>query len=94
MVSVVNMKIVRENTSKKLSVAPYVRVSVKGSDEKRATPTVDWRKLSEEELRAGIYIPTQERFFRNTVEGDIARAKYTLEDWLRQKDAGGHGKTD
>ena len=88
------MKILRENTSKKLSVAPYVRVSVKGSDEKKATPTVDWRKLSKEELRAGIYIPTQERFFRNPPDDDPSQALFVLEDWLRQKKAGGHGKAD
>ena len=72
-----------EHTSKKLTVAPYVRV---GSDNRAATPKVDLSKLSEEELSAGLYIPTQERFFRNSPDGDLSYAEFVLQDWLRQKD--------
>ena len=85
MVSVINVKMERKNTPKKLSVAPYVRVSVKEPDDKTAPPTVDLDKLSEKEIGEGLYIPTMERIFKNSPEGDIARAKSTLEDWLRQK---------
>ena len=44
-----------------------------------------FRMFDEEEIRTGLYIPTMEKLFKNTPEGDIARAKFTLEDWLRQK---------
>ena len=50
-----------------MTVASYVRV---GSDNRAATPKVDLSKLSEEELSAGLYIPTQERFFRNAPDDD------------------------
>ena len=79
------MKIKAEmkHTSKKLTVAPYVRV---GSDNRAATPKVDLSKLSEEKLSAGLYIPTQERFFRNPPDDDPSQALFILEDWLRQKE--------
>ena len=94
MVSVVNMKIVRENTPKKLSVAHYVRVSVKEPDDSASTPRVYLSKISKKELGEGLYIPTQERFFRNPLDDDPSQALFVLEDWLRQKKAGGHGKAD
>ena len=72
-----------ECTSKKKTVASYVRV---GSDNRAATPKVDLSKLSEEELSAGLYIPTQERFFRNAPDDDPSYAEFVLRDWLRQKD--------
>ena len=72
-----------ERTTKKLTVAPYVRVSVK---EPAATPRVDLGKLSEEEIWDGLYIPTQERFFRNSPDDDPSYAEFVLRDWLRQKD--------
>ena len=71
-----------EHTSKKLTVAPYVRV---GSDNRAATPKVDLSKLSEDEIRAGLYIPTQERIIRNPPDGDPSHAEFVLRDWLRQK---------
>ncbi len=73
-------------TSKKLTVAHYVRVSVKEPDNQAAAPTVDLSKLSDEELGAGIYIPTQERFFRNPPDDDPSQAEFVLRDWLRQKE--------
>ena len=78
------MKIKAEmkHTSKKLTVAPYVRVSVK---EPAATPRVDLGKLSEEEIWDGLYIPTQERFFRNSPDDDPSQAEFVLRDWLRQQ---------
>ena len=74
-----------KRTSKKLPVAHYVRVSVKEPDDQAATPTVDLSKLSEEELGAGIYIPTQERVFRNPPDDDPSRELFILQDWLRQR---------
>ena len=79
-------KIRIQRTSKKLIVTPYVRVSVKEQDDQVATPTVDLSKLSEEELGAGIYIPTQERVFRNPPDDDPSQAEFVLRDWLRQKE--------
>ena len=67
-------------------MAPYVRVSVKDPDDQAATKTVDLSKLSEEELGAGIYIPTQERVFRNPPDDDPSQAEFVLRDWLRQKE--------
>ena len=90
----VSMKIVRKNTLKKLPVAHYVRVSVKEPDDSASTPRVDWRKVSKKELGEGLYIPTQERFFRNPPDDDPSQELFILEDWLRQKKAGGHGKAD
>ena len=72
-------------TSKKLTVAHYVCVSVKEPDNQAATPTVDLSKLSDEELSAGIYIPTHERVFRNSPDDDPSLAEFVLRDWLRQK---------
>ena len=72
-------------TAKKLTVAHYVRVSVKEPDNQAATPTVDLSKLSDEELGAGIYIPTHERVFRNSPDDDPSQAEFVLRDWLRQK---------
>jgi len=72
-------------TSKKMAVAPYARVSVKEPDDQAATPTVDFDKPSEEELWDGLYIPTQERFFRNPPDGDTSQEQFILQDWLRQK---------
>ena len=74
-----------ERTSKKFTVAHYVRVSVKEPDDPAATPTVDLSKLSDEELSAGIYIPTHERVFRNPPDDDPSQAEFVLRDWLRQK---------
>ena len=74
-----------KRTSKKLTVAHYVRVSVKEPDDPAATPTVDLSKLSDEELGAGIYIPTHERVFRNSPDDDPSQAEFVLRDWLRQK---------
>ena len=79
------MKIVRKNTPKKLPVAHYVRVSVKEPDDSVSTPRVDWRKVSKKELGEGLYIPTQERFFRNSLDDDPSQAEFVLQDWLRQK---------
>lgn len=59
-----------ERTSKKMTVAHYVRVSVKEPDDQAATSTVDLSKLSDEEIWDGLYIPTQERFFRNPPDDD------------------------
>ena len=74
-----------ERTSKKLTVAHYVRVSVKEPDDQAATPTVDFDKPSEEKLWDGLYIPTQERFFRNPPDDDPSQELFILQDWLRQK---------
>lgn len=73
-------------TSKKLTVAHYVRVSVKEPDNQAATPTVDLSKLSDEELGAGIYIPTHERVFRNSPDDNPSQVEFVLRDWLRQKE--------
>ena len=78
-------KIRIQRTSKKLTVAHYVRVLVKEPDDQAATSTVDLSKLSDEELGAGIYIPTQERVFRNSPDDDPSQAEFVLRDWLRQK---------
>jgi hypothetical protein len=75
----------KERTSKKLTVAHYVRVSVKEPNDQAATPTVDLCKLSDEEIWDGLYIPTQERFFRNSLVDDLSQAEFVLQDWLRQK---------
>lgn len=83
------MKIVRKNTPKKLSVAPYVRVSVKEPDDSASTPRVYLSKISKKELGEGLYIPTQERFFRNPPDDDPSQELFILEDWLRQKDVVG-----
>ena len=72
-------------TSKKLHVASYVRVSVKEQDVQVATKTVDLSKLSDEEICAGLYIPTQERVFRNPPDDDPSQAEFVLQDWLRQQ---------
>jgi len=74
-----------ERTSKKMTVAHYVRVSVKELEDQAATSTVDLSKLSDEELGAGIYIPTHERVFRNSPDDDPSLAEFVLRDWLRQK---------
>lgn len=74
-----------ERTSKKLMVAHYVRALVKEPDDQAATSTVDLSKLSDEELGAGIYIPTQERFFRNPPDDDPSQELFILRDWLRQQ---------
>ena len=71
-----------ERTSKKPALAHYVRVSVK--DEQVAKPKVDLSKLSDEEIRVGVYIPTHERFFRNSLDGDPSRSEYILADYLRR----------
>lgn len=68
-------------TSKKMAVAPYARVSVKEPDDQAAKQTAD----DEEELWDGLYIPTQERFFRNPPDGDTSQEQFILQDWLRQK---------
>ena len=75
-----------ERTSKKLTVAHYVRVSEKETDDQAATPTVDLSKLSDEELSAGIYIPTHERVFRNSPDDDPSQAEFILADYLHQKE--------
>jgi hypothetical protein len=75
-----------KRTSKKLTVAHYVRVSVKEPDNQAATKTVDLSKLSDEEIWAGLYIPTQERVFRNPPDDDPSQAEFVLRDWLRQKE--------
>ena len=54
-----------KRTSKKPAVAHYVRVSVKDPDNEAAKQKVDLSQFSDEELGAGIYIPTHERVFRN-----------------------------
>ena len=72
-------------TSKKLTVAHYVRVSVKEPDNQATTPTVDLSKLLRENTVDGLYIPTQERFFRNPPDDDPSQAEFVLRDWLRQK---------
>ena len=72
-------------TSKKLHVASYVRVSVKEPDDQAATKTVDLSKLSDEEIWDDLYIPTQERFFRNPPDDDPSQAEFVLQDWLRQQ---------
>ena len=59
-----------ERTSKKLNVAHYVCVSVKEPEDQAATSTVDLSKLSEEEIWEGLYLPTQERFFKNPLDDD------------------------
>jgi len=74
-----------KRTSKKLTVAHYVRVSVKEPDDQAATPTVDLSKLLRENTVDGLYIPTQERFFRNPPDDDPSQAEFVLRDWLRQK---------
>ena len=74
-----------KRTSKKMTVAPYVRVSVKEPNDQAVTPTVDLNKLSEEELGAGLYIPTQERFYRNAPDDDPSQTEFVLRDWLRQR---------
>ena len=79
-------KIRIQRTSKKLHLAPYVRVSVKEQDVQVATKTVDLSKLSDEEIWAGLYIPTQERVFRNPPDDDPSQAEFVLRDWLRQKE--------
>ena len=70
-----------ERTSKKPALAHYVRVSVK--DEQAAKPKADLSKLSDEEIRAGVYIPTHERFFRNPPDDDPSLAEFYLADYLR-----------
>ena len=70
-----------ERTSKKPAVACYVRVSVK--DDQAAKPKVDLSKFSDEEIRAGVYIPTHERVFRNPPDDDPSLAKFYLADYLR-----------
>ena len=70
-----------ERTSKKPAVAHYVRVSVK--DEQAAKAKVDLSKLSDEEIRAGVYIPTHERFFRNPSDDERTMAVINLADYLR-----------
>ena len=67
-----------ERTSKKLTVAHYVRVSGKEPDNQAATPTVDLSKLSDEERGAGIYIPTHERVFRNSLDDDPSQELFIL----------------
>ena len=74
-----------ERTTKKLTVAPYVRVSVKEPEDHSAMPSVGMSKLSEEEIWDGLYVPTQERFFRNSPDDDPSYAEFVLRDWLRQK---------
>ena len=74
-----------QRTSKKLIVTPYVRASVKETDNQAATKTVDLSKLSDEEIWAGLYIPTQERVFRNPPDDDPSQAEFVLRDWLRQQ---------
>ena len=74
-----------QRTSKKLIVTPYVRVSVKEQDNQVATPTVDLSKLSDEEICAGLYIPTQERVFRNPPDDGPSQELFILQDWLRQR---------
>lgn len=74
-----------ERTSKKLPVAHYVRVSVKEPDDQAATPAMDLDKLLREDTVDGLYIPTQERFFRNPPDDDPSLAEFVLRDWLRQK---------
>lgn len=74
-----------ERTSKKLHVAPYVRVSVKEPDNQAATPTVGLNKLLRKDTVDGLYIPTQERFFRNPPDDDPSQELFILRDWLRQK---------
>ena len=74
-----------ERTSKKLNVAHYVRVSVKEPDDQAATSAVDLDKLLREDTVDGLYIPTQERFFRNPPDDDPSQTEFVLLDWLRQK---------
>jgi hypothetical protein len=78
-------KIRIQRTSKKLTVAQYVRVSVKEPENQAAMPTVDLDKLLREDTVDGLYIPTQERFFRNPPDDDPSQAEFVLRDWLRQK---------
>ena len=75
-----------ERTSNKLTVAHYVRVSVKKPDNQAATSAVDLDKLLREDTVDGLYIPTQERFFRNPPDDDPSQAEFVLRDWLRQKE--------
>ena len=75
-----------ERTSKKPAVAHYVRVSVKDPDNEAAKPKVDLSKFSDEEIRAGVYIPTHERVFRNPPDDDPSQAEFILADYLRQKE--------
>lgn len=74
-----------ERTSKKMTVAHYVRVSVKEPDDQAATPTVGLNKLLRKDTVDGLYIPTQERFFRNPPDDDPSQELFILRDWLRQK---------
>ena len=74
-----------KRTSKKLTVAPYVRVSVEEPDNRAATQTVELNTLFKEEIGEGLYLSTQERFFRNSPDDDPSQAEFVLRDWLRQK---------
>ena len=78
-------KIRIQRTSKKLHMAPYVRVSIKEPDDQAATSAVDLDKLLREDTVDGLYILTQERFFRNPPDNDPSLAEFVLRDWLRQK---------
>ena len=74
-----------ERTSKKLHVASYVRVSVKEPNDQVARPMMDLSKLLREDTVDGLYIPTQERVFRNPPDDDPSQELFILQDWLRQK---------
>ena len=71
-------KIRIQRTSKKLPVVHYVRVSVKEPDNQAATQTVDLDKLLREDTVDGLYIPTQERFFRNPPDDDPPQELFIL----------------
>ena len=75
-----------KRTSKKTAAAHYVRVSVKDLDDQAAKPKADLSQLSDEELGAGLYIPEQERFFRNSPDDYPSQAEFILADYLRQKE--------
>ena len=71
-------------------MAPYIRVSVKDEACDSAVNNAAIQQTAETDIDLddedffGAYIPTHERFFRNSLDGDPSRSECILTDYLRR----------